>query len=307
MSLIRCDAFNISPQQGAKFERDLESVKSQVLEAKMVPQNGARLIPQAGDVEPWAETFIHQMVDHTGVARLVSDYADDLPLVDAHGREDSYRVKEIGCAFQFSKKEIQQNARGNINLSQRRPMSARRAIEEKLNRIMWYGDIEGGLFGFFNFPFIPRYASDVAYDGTETAADVLADLNTIANRPYLDTDTVANQPNTMLVSPKVYTYISTTPRSSDSDATIMEYFLANNPFISEMENAQELAGAGPNGEDLIVVYRRELDYGQHKLVEPFTQHPSQEKNLAVITNCTAQTGGYVNDFPQEALIAEVSV
>lgn len=298
---LRLDA--IDPNIGAHFERELDDVREQVLDDKIPPQNAMTLIPQAGDVGTWAETYTHRMAELVGVAEMISDYADDLPIVDAMGREDTYRVKMFGCAYQFSRKEMLRTDRG-IGLDEKRPMAARRAIEQKFNRIQWYGDPTSQIFGFLNYPFIPRHLVDIPFDSTQDPQDILAEMNEIANRPAIDTDTVAD-PDTMLMAPDQYKYVSTTPLGQGSDTTILEHFLRNNPHISDVENTQELSGAGPDGEDLIVVYRRSNENVEHKLVEPFTQLEPQRRNLSVVTNCVAQTGGVVSDYPLEMLIAEM--
>ena len=52
-------------------------------------------------------------------------------------------------------------------------------------------------------------------------------------------------PNTVLLPVAQYTLIASTPRSTASDTTILEYFIQNNPFITTVDWVPELAGAGP--------------------------------------------------------------
>lgn len=285
---------------GSKFERDLEYVRTQVYDDKRAPLNGGVLIPQSGDVPEWAETYTHRRAEMIGQAQIVSDYADDLPLVDVSGQEDTYRVKMIGVAYQFSLKEQQASDRG-IPLSTKRPMAARVAIEEKLNRIQFYGDPSAGLFGWLTFPYIPRfYLSEDFSEANANPYNVLAELNSFFDAAEIRTDTVA-KPNTLAVAPAKYFYIAQTPLREGSDTTILQHFMANRPGVS-VENTQELRGAGPDGEDLMVAYRRAPENVEHKLVQPFTQLAPQPKNLAVLTNCVAQSGGVVSDFPLEMTI-----
>lgn len=299
---LRLDNIFDGPSAGAHFERDLDDIRGQILEDKVAPQNAFTLIPQSGDVGAWAETYTHRMSEFTGLAQIISDYADDLPMVDALGREATYNVKEFGCAYQFSRKEMMRSERG-MGLSDKRPRAARQAIEQKFNRIQWYGDPSAGLFGFLNFPFIPRYLGTVAFDATSDPHDILAEMNAIASRPNIDTDTIA-EPDTMLMAPGAYNYVQNTPLGEGSDTTILQHFLGTHPGWT-VENTREMKGAGPDSEDLIVVYRRAADGIEHKLVEPFTQMEPQRRNLAVITNCVAQSGGVVSDYPREMLIAEL--
>lgn len=300
-SLLRLDQFNLTPQAGAHFERDLDFVRQQVLEDRRPPKNAFLLIPQAGDVPDWAETYTHRMVEFIGRAKFIADYADDLPRVDIAGREATFNVKSFGAAYEFSRKEILRSAQG-LGLSDKRPRAAREAIEEKFNRIQWYGDPSAGLFGLLNFPYIPRYAMTVAFDGSADPHDVLAELNALSRQPAILTDDTAS-PNTLLLAPEKYYYVSDTPLREGSDTTILEHFLGTHPGWT-VESVNELRGAGPTGGDVAVVYRRDPLNVEHKLVEPFTQLPAQARNLAVVTNCVAQSGGVVSDYPQEMVIGE---
>lgn len=303
MAILRLDQLGLSPAQGAAFERDLDAIRERVYEDKIPPRTAFRVIPQNSDVPVWAETYTHRMAEFVGRAKFIGDYADDLPVVDVGGREDTYKVKMFGVAYQYSLKEMQRSGRG-LNLSIMRPRSARQAIEDKFNRLQWFGDPTAGLFGFLNFPFIPRYAVGVAFDATSDLLDILAEMNAIANFPNELTDTVA-EPDTMLMPPAEYNYVATTPLADGSDTTILTHFLNNNPYINSVQNIQELKGAGPEGVNLIVVYRRVEENIQHKLVQPFTQLPAQQRNLATVVNCVAQSGGCVSDYPLESVIAEL--
>lgn len=299
----RFDSFLQDPQAGAYFERELDHVRSQVYEYKTPPQNAMQLIPQAGDVESWRQTYTHRMCEFVGKAQFISDYADDLPLVDAHGEEATYNIKTFGVAYKFSRDEILRGSKTSLRLDEKRPRAARIAIEQKFNRIQFYGDPSAGIFGWLNFPYIPRQLLTIDFDSSQSAQDILAAMNDFVNSINELTDTIA-QPELLLMPPVQYNYVATTPLGSGSDTTILTHFKNNNPYITDVRNVQELRGAGPSGEDVMIAYRRANENGEHKLVEPFTQLAPQDRNLAVITNCVAKSGGFVTDYPLEMVIGE---
>ena len=298
---LRLDSV-LGPVAGAHFERDLEQIRERVLEDKLPPQNGFTLIPQNGEADPAFNVYTHRMAEFIGLAKVISDYADDLPMVDVTGREYTYKIKTFGCAYQYSRKEMMQASRG-LNISEKKPRAARRAIEQKFNQIMWYGDPSSGLFGLLNFPYIPRYAVTVAFNGTANPEDILAEMNAIINAPGQLTDTVA-EPNFVGMAPEDYDYVKSTPLGSGSDTTILQHFLNTNPNV-QVESVRELRAAGPSGGNVITVYRRTEDSVCHKLAEPFTQLEPQRRNMAVVTNCVASSGGVVSDYPLEMVIAEM--
>lgn len=300
-SHLRLDSV-LGPVAGAHFERDLEQIRERIYDDKIPPQNGFLLIPQAGDVQPWAERYTHRMAEFVGLAKVISDYADDQPLVDVAGREDTYKVKTFGCAYQYSRKEMLQAGKG-LKLTERRPKAARRAIEQKFNRIMWYGDPEAGLFGLLNFPYVPRHLVSIPFNTAQDPHDVLAEMNTVIDAPGQLTDTIA-EPDTLCMAPEEYDYVKSTPLGSGSDTTILDHFMRTNPGVS-VENVRELRDAGPSGQNVMVAYRRAEENLAHKLVEPFTQLEPQRRNMSVVTNCVATSGGVVSDYPLEMVIAEM--
>lgn len=305
--MIRFDTadFGLIPTHGVNFKRDLEQVRSKVLEYKLVGLNAKDHIPQASDVQPWAEFYTRYMITHKGVANIISDYGDDFPDVGVLTSRDTYRVKAFGCSYNYSRKELQQSGKGVVPLAQEKPKAARRVIEEALNEVQWHGELSGGLFGVTSFPYIDRYIAATTFDGSAAPDDVLAELHNIADRPYLETKAVA-QPNVMLVSPRVNRLIYQNYRAGGVSTTIAEDFLKAST-IESISAIQELAGAGPAGEDLIFVFRNEEDYLSHAMVELFTQLEAHKVNEKMVTNCIAQTGGISSAYPREAVIAMVNV
>lgn len=307
MSNFRFDGL-LSPNAGMFFEKELRSIRKEILEDQRAPLNGMELIPQGDDVEPWANTYEHQMYEMIGVAEFISDYSEDLPLVDVAARQEVFNAREFGCAYKFSLDEIEKSAALGKGLDRKRTRAAMVAIDEKFNRIQFFGDTATQLFGWLNYPYIPRRIISFPFDDSSSSLDILSEVNAMMFNPWFNTSTVA-QPDTLVMAPELYAYISTTPWSKSSngatDMTILTHFKTNNPMVKEVKAARELSNAGPNGEHLMVAYKKDPLIFEHKLIRPFTQEAPQNRSLSIITNCRAKSGGVASDRPLEMLIGEV--
>jgi hypothetical protein len=305
---LRLDS--LSPSAGAFFERDLRFVRKEIIEDQRPPLNAFTLIPQATDIPAYADSYEHRMYEMIGVADFIADYAQDQPNVDIAARNELFNAREFGCAYQYSISEIEKSAALDYQLDRKRALSARIAIEEKFNRIQFFGDTGVQLFGWVNYPYIPRRIVSFPFDSTSSTVNILAELNAAINQPFLQTRT-SGHADTLVMAPELMTFLEATPWSVSSsgatDRTIMEQFLATNSRVSEVKAAQELSFAGPDGEHLMIAYRKDEMIFSHKMMRPFTQLAPQDRNMAIITNCHAKSGGIACDRPLEMVIVEVPV
>jgi uncharacterized membrane protein YfcA len=101
-----------------------------------------------------------------------------------------------------------------MNLEQRRANAVRRAYEEKVQEIAYFGDAPSGMKGFFNNNQVDKLVPDKWFDTSAVTPDeLIALLNEPATR-LVQNSNMKEMPNTMLVPYNVYRIISTTPRSS---------------------------------------------------------------------------------------------
>lgn len=314
MARFRVDAGEFpNPDLAAFTERELEYVREEVLQKKQRELAGEELIPQVGDVPAYQEKYVHQMYELLGRAEFVGDDVEDFPLVDFSLSEEVFNIRKLGVAYKHTMDEIEKSEALGRGLDTKRANAARRAMELKLNEIMWYGDQRQQLFGALNYPDSPHVVLSNTIDDT-TNPDVIKDMLTdLLTSIYSATNQTA-EPDSIWLPTEAYFHIVDTELnpSGGGDSTIMEWIVEKHPFIESMDdirNVQELDNAGPNDNDLIVVGRMQDGDSdnvlQHKMVKPFKQRAPQTRNEAVITNAVAKTGGCASDFPQEFLVAEV--
>jgi hypothetical protein len=194
-----------------------------------------------------------------------------------------------------------------MNLEQRRANAVRRAYEEKMQEIAYFGDAASGMKGFFNNDQVDKLVPDKWFDGASTTTDeMLSLLNEVPTR-LVQNSNMKEMPNTMLVPYNVYRIISTTPRSTTSDTTVMEFYLRTNPMITAIEPINELEASKSGGvlsKDRILVYDRSPDKLQLHVPQPLEFLPPLRQALEFTVAAHARVGGLSLYYPKSAMVLE---
>lgn len=300
---------NLDAGETIFFARELESIKAQTFDIKFPNMKALTLLPVSTDAGEGAEAITYQQFEETGIARIISSYADDLPRADVRGKEFISKVKSLGASYGYSLQEIRAAMFVGRPLTTRQASAARRAHDQAMNRLAWFGDDDYQLQGILNNQNIPR--ETVPNDGTgnstlwvdKTPDQILRDMNQITNTIMAVTKGVET-PNTLLLPVEQYTLVASTPRSTNSDTTILDYYLQNNPFVDFVDWVPEFEGAGENGSDIMMAYDRNPMNLTLEIPMPFTQHPVQERNLEFVVNTESRFGGVLVYYPLSINIGE---
>lgn len=299
---------NLDANETVFFARELESKKARAYDVVKAPLKAFDLFPVDTSAGAGAETIVYEQYDMTGLAKVIANYADDLPRADVKGKEFTARIKSIGNSYGYSLQEIRASQMANKSLPERKANAAVRSQREAWNRIAFYGDSVNNLQGFLTNTNIPDSSAPNGAGGTpqwstKTSDEILEDMNALANSVIALTNG-AETPDTMVLPIAQYTLIASTPRSSTSDTTILAYFLQNNPFIKSVEWANELDSAqlAANGVtrftgDVAFVYRRSPDVVTLEMPVLFEQLPVQERGLEYIVPCHSRIGGVLVYYP----------
>lgn len=290
---------NLDAAQTSFFERELESIKSQTYDVVRAPLKALELIPMSTDAGAGAETITYQSFNMTGIAKVISNYANDLPRANVNGKEFTSRVKSIGISFGYSLQEIRAAQFAGRPLNSREGKAAARGHRERWNKLAFFGDAEHGIQGWLDNKNVPKSTVADGSGGSTKWADksqdeILADLNGAVTQ-VITTTNGAEEPDTVVLPIEQHRIINTTPRSDNSDLTVLEYFKRNNPNVS-VEWANELAGAF-EGEDGFIVYRKDPEAMTLELPQPFEMLPVQEKGLEYEVPCHSRFGGCIIYYP----------
>ena len=302
----RLDAI-LEPGAGLFFSRQLEFVFPDVMTAE-TPELGYKLhMPISTAINKGATSYTQTIFERIGVAQLISNYADDLPLAEVAGKQWTLPIKDYGIAYQWSIREQWSAEFGGVPLTAEKGIAAREAAEQRHNRTCWAGDPPVGLYGFFTHPNIPRALLAAAIDAGTAADTILAMLNGLVNGVVSLTHGV-EKPSRMLLPTDEYSYVASTRLAAGTDTTILKYFLDNNPYIKEVFPLEECSADSPynpTGHDLVVVYTPDPSKIRMETPVPFLQLPAEARNLALVVNTMATNGGVNARRPLSAVIAEL--
>ena len=268
---------------GIFLARELETILARAFEVEYADIKYSTVIPVSSEVGTGADSFTYRVFDKQGSMKVIGDKAQDLPRADVLRNEVTHPVRSLGASFAYTVQETRAAAMvPGMNLEQRRANAVRRAYEEKVQEIAYFGDAPSGMKGFFNNnqvdKLVPDHWFDTAYITTD---EMLQLLNEPATR-IVQNSNMKEMPNTMLVPYNVYRIISTTARSTTSDTTVMEFFLRTNPMISAIEPINELEAGKSGGslsKDRIVVYDRSPDKLQLHIPQPLEFLPPLRQAL----------------------------
>lgn len=275
--------------------RNLEAVKSRTYDVQYPALKGRQLIPVSHEVDPGAERIVYYQWDHTGVAEIISNYADDLSLVDAHKKEFTNKVYSLGKAYQYSIQDLRRAALSGNSLDAHRAMAVRMAFEQKVDSIAATG--EADMPGLLNHPNVPLVSLPTGTWSGATSAQILADLNFFVQSIVNATKGV-HAPNTLVLDTASFGIISQMPMSTDNTKTVLKTFLENSPYITDIDqwvkcDTANAAGNGPR----ICAFQRDPMVLELEIPLELEQLPPQPRGLAFIVNCHGRIGGVIMRYP----------
>jgi hypothetical protein len=259
-------------EAGLFLERQLEFIRPQVFEVQYADIKYPTVLPVTSEAGPGAQTFTYRIMDATGEFKLIADAADDLPRADISQTEKSINIRSFGGSFGYTVQELRAAQMANIALEQRRAAAVRRAYEEKVEDLAFFGESTVGLSGFFNNSTVDVVAADKWFS-TATAQEMLELLN-YGVTAIINASKMKEQPDTILMAWEDYNKVSTTRNSDSSDVTVLEYFLRTNPFIRNVEPINQLdADNSVLNTNRMVVYKRDPEKVQLHVPQPLELFP----------------------------------
>ena len=293
---------------GIFLARELETILARAFEVEYADIKYSTVIPVSSEVGTGADSFTYRVFDKQGSMKVIGDKAQDLPRADVLRKEVTHPVRSLGASFAYTVQETRAAAMvPGMNLEQRRANAVRRAYEEKVQEIAYFGDAPSGMKGFFNNNQVDKLVPDHWFDTADITTDeMLQLLNEPATR-IVQNSNMKEMPNTMLVPYNVYRVISTTPRSTTSDTTVMEFFLRTNPMITAIEPINELEASKSGGvlsKDRVICYDRSPDKLQLHVPQPLEFLPPLRQSLEFSVAAHARIGGLALYYPKSAIVLE---
>jgi hypothetical protein len=101
----------LDDNQTAMLERELRQVSNKTVETQYSVLKSARFIPYSSEIDPGAESWVYRQYDEAGIAKVIANPADDLPLVDILAAEFPQPIITLGAAFSYSVLDLKRAAR----------------------------------------------------------------------------------------------------------------------------------------------------------------------------------------------------
>lgn len=290
------------------FQRQLEFVKARTFDIRFPALKARDLLPVSFEAGPGAESITYEQFDQFGLAKLIANYADDLPRADIGAKEFTSPVKGLAASYGWNLQEVRAAIMARKPLQERKSRAARRSVMARENTLAWFGDTDSGLGGFLTNPNITTVV--IPADGTgssktfasKTPDQVIRDLNSMATAIH-DVSVGVESPNMLLLPLSQWNLVWNT-RVTDIADSIAKWFLGNNPHINQLDWLNELKGTGGSGTDQMVAYDRSPDKLTLEIPSEFEQLAVQERNLEFVVPVHERFGGVLIYYPLSVAIAE---
>lgn len=280
----------------------LEDMRTRVYETQYPELKARRYIPISTDTDTGAETISWEETDEVGEAKIIENYADDLPTADVSGVKLTRPVVGVGVSYHYSIQDIRRAAFAGKPLSARKASAARRAFERRVDTIAASGAPDRGIAtGFLNATGVAVQALAAAGTwATKIAASnpsgVLDDLNLLVRAVYVDSKELW-RPNTVLLPALQFMQVAQTRMAADTGETILEAFLRANPFVTNVDSWDLLDGAGVGPSDRAVAFASDPEVLSLEIPQEFEVFAPQPKGLAFQVACHGRVGGTIVTRP----------
>lgn len=290
------------------FARQLEHIKSRTYDVKRPRLNALRLMPVSTEAGEGATTITYRQYDGVGMAKVIANYANDLPRADVKGKEFTSPIRSIGDAYGYNTQEIRSALMAGTNLESRKAMMAARAQEELINRLAWAGDTVSGLPGLIGNANIPELT--LAADGTgssklfanKTPAFIVRDVQALINKVRTQSKDI-HRATAVWMPLEQLTYIAGLKNDTGTDTTVLEFLQRNNPGVT-FEAVIELDGAGASGADRMYALEVLEDNFTLEIPMMLRQYAPQQQGLEFVVPMESRFGGVIVYYPLAICFAD---
>lgn len=272
--------------------QELNKLKSQSYEKDYPAGSALRVFPVTSDLSPVDKTFEYQTFDKVGIAQIIADYTDDLPLVDAMASSEFGKVFRLGNAYLISIDEIKAGQATGKSLSNRKANAAQLAHDQLVNRLVFKGSAPHKIVSVFNHPNITKITSKgwaSTTGGVTTKLPENAEEELTAAIETIETLTMgAHRATHILIPPSMRKVL--TVRMTDTTESYLEYFQKQNGNITieAIAELEDIDGSGTKG---ALVYEYDPMNMSIEIPEAFNMLPAQPKDLHFKVPCTSKCTG----------------
>lgn len=250
------------------------------------PQTGVlELFPVTTELSPVTKNFEWLEFDGVTSAKIIADYTDDLPTVEAMASEKTGKVFRLGNAWFISIDEIKAGQALGSSLSDRKASLAREGHETLVNDLVFKGSAPHNIVSVFDQPNINRLTS-AGWTTPEIAFSELQDLIETIEDVTLGRHHVTN----IVIPPSKRRLL--TQKMPDVTESYLAWFKDNYPnvTITAIAELEDIDGAGTKG---VLAYEKDPMNMSIEIPERFNMLPMQPKDLHFKVPCTSKCTGLI--------------
>lgn len=272
-STTRLDAEEIGAYFGSLV--DIETQIDREFDLSDYPFAAGSICPLNIQNKPWAKTWRYRWLRHIGQFKLIRNYTTDLPEVEVVYGEMEMPIYKWGQGYSVSEDDIAAVSRMGESIEQDKIYAVQESAQQKLNSLIANGDAETGLPGFLDHPQALRSFAPYPLNGSATSQQKLEVLNDCANASARLTNG-REKPDVLLMDTETYQHLSSDIIQIGSTAlnrTVLEHFLATNPYIKEIGVVNEMSPdyleqIGLTRKRFIQAYRRDPQKVSARIYQP---------------------------------------
>lgn len=291
------------------FQRECEVILNKIVETIYDKLEALECIPLAPAEGPGVDRITWRSFTAVGVAKIISDYATDIPSVEMYGAEQHADVYHIADSFGWSKFELEKAMRAGKGLIDTKSKIARQAMETKVDDLAWLGDAEYNIPGFLNYPGISycvladNEAGNSKKWKDKTPDEMVQDIVDIIDT-ILETTSNKEQPDTILMPRELFRLAETRFVNQDKTISVLDQIKKVNPMITTWKAIAKLSHAGANGSGRIIAYTNNNDKLEFHMPVPVNNEDPERDGLRYHVTLTADVAGTVVYYPQSVCYAD---
>jgi len=293
------------------LEHQLEQMRARSVDVQRPEFKARRLVPVTSEIDPGAESWAYSVWDRAGMAKVVANYADDIPKVATFAAKYTHTIESIALGYEWSWLDLLRTARAGVPLRARKADAVRTGFEQKIEEIAAIGIKETGLTGLLNNANVPQINAAPPATGLSSAwggadkkpTEVLADLIAMEDAIISTTKGVLN-PDTLVLPLAQYRYITRTPLYTVAPAnptdTILKVFLEQSQTVRDVD-WWHFAAVADGGNPRAIMYPRNPSVVHLEIPQEQQELPPQSKNLSFEVNSVGRIGGVAFEYPLGAV------
>lgn len=293
------------------LEHQLEQMRARSVDVQRPEFKARRLVPVTSEIDPGAESWAYSIWDRAGMAKVVANYADDIPKVATFAKKYTHTIESIALGYEWSWLDLLRTARAGVPLRARKADAVRTGFESKIDEIAAIGIKETGLTGLLNNANVPQINAAPPATGLSSAwggadkkpPEVLADLIAMEDAIISTTKGVLS-PDTLVLPLAQYRYITRTPLYAVAPAnptdTILKVFLEQSQTVRNVD-WWHFAATADGGSPRAVMYPRNPSVVHLEIPQEQQELPPQHKNLSFEINSVGRIGGVAFEYPLGAV------